>query len=128
MPEEMTQGQFCWNELVTPDPKKAKEFYTKLFGWKTEEMQMPDMTYTIFKNGDKGIGGMLQTPKGQEKNIPPHWMSYIWVDDLEAMLKKAQDLGATVMVPPKQAGDMGTLAIITDPTGAHIAFWKAAKK
>ena len=62
-------GEFCWNELMTPDVKKAKEFYSALFGWKTQDHEMGDMTYTMVENGDKGIGGMMQTPK--DKQIPP---------------------------------------------------------
>ena len=40
-----THGVFSWFELMTTDPKAAKDFYTKLFGWTTEEMNnMPGMT------------------------------------------------------------------------------------
>ncbi len=45
-----THGAFSWFELMTTDPKAAKDFYTKLFGWTTEEMNnMPGMTYTVVK-------------------------------------------------------------------------------
>jgi len=41
------QGAFSWSELMTTDVEGAKKFYTNLFGWKTEEMPMEEMTYTI---------------------------------------------------------------------------------
>lgn len=128
MSDEMKAGEFCWNELMTPNTKKAKEFYSALFGWKFEDMPMQDMTYTLIKKGDKGVGGMMQTPKGQENFIPPHWMSYVFVDDLEGAVKRAQSLGAKITVPIKVAGEFGRLAIIEDPTGAHIALWHTDKK
>ena len=119
-------GEFCWNELMTPDTQKAKEFYTALFGWKVQEME--DMNYTIFMAGEKGVGGMMATPKEKVGQVPPHWMSYICVEDVDKTLAKAKSLGATEKVPVTEVKDMGRLAIIMDPTGAHIAFWQSMKK
>lgn len=121
------QGEFCWNELMTPDVKKAKEFYSALFGWKSLDHDMGEMTYTLFQRSDKDIGGMMQIPKGQEKQIPPHWMSYISVENLDEMIKKAKSLGATITVPATSAGDFGRFAIIADTTGAHVALWQSLK-
>jgi predicted enzyme related to lactoylglutathione lyase len=84
--------------------------------------------YTIkWTEPDKTIGGMLKTPE-DKANIPPHWMSYISVADLDATLDKVKKLGGTVIVPKTTAGDMGSFAIIQDPTGAHIAIWKPSQK
>ena len=125
MSNEISQpGEFCWNELMTPDTHKAQEFYTALLGWTTQVHDMGEMKYTIFMSGDKSIGGMLQTPKDKIDQIPPHWMSHICVADLEKTLEKAKELGASIKVPVTDVADMGSFAIITDPTGAHIAFWQ----
>jgi uncharacterized protein len=120
-------GEFCWNELMTSDTKMAGDFYSSLFGWSAQEMPMGDMTYTMLMQGEKPIGGMMQIPADKAGFVPPHWISYILVDDLEKTLEKAQGLGAAVVVPIRAAGDMGRLAVIQDPTGAHIAFWKPNK-
>ena len=117
-------GEFCWNELITPDPKKAQAFYTALLGWTTQEHNFGEWTYTMFMSGDKSLGGMLQTPKDKIGMIPPHWMSYICVEDIEKTLEKAKTLGAEVKVPVTVVPDMGRFIIIADPTGAHIAFWQ----
>ena len=117
-------GEFCWNELMTPDTKKAQAFYTSLLGWTAQDHDMGDMTYTMFMNGDKSIAGMLQTPKDKIGHVPPHWMSYIGVDDIEKTFEKAKSLGANVIMPVTKAGDMGRFIVIQDPTGAHIAFWQ----
>lgn len=118
-------GEFCWNELMTPDTKKAQEFYSSLLGWTTQEHAMGNMTYTMFMSGDKGIAGMMQTPQDQATQIPPHWMSYICVADVEDTLEKAKSLGASVKVPVTPVPGMGRFIIIQDPTGAHIAFWQS---
>src|SRR5688572_21046119 len=57
MPDANT---FCWNELATKDAETCKAFYTGLFGWGTQNLEVPGTTYTIFTQGDKQIGGMLQ--------------------------------------------------------------------
>lgn len=125
---KLEPGVFCWNELATPDVKKAKEFYAKVFGWTYEDHDMGGITYTMIKNKDNEMGGFWEIPQDKQKEIPPHWMSYILVDSLEPMLEKAKATGATVKVPPKDAGKYGRLAIIVDPTGAHVALWQTFKK
>lgn len=125
MSKEMPkQGDFCWNELMTSDTQNAGKFYGDLFGWTKQEHQMEDCVYTIFNNGDKGVCGMMQTPAEMQGQVPPHWMSYIAVDNLDAVVEKAVSLGAVVKVSAKQAGEFGRLAVLQDPTGAHIAFWE----
>lgn len=119
-------GEFCWNELMTSDVKQAKEFYSTLLGWKCQDFDMGDKTYTMIKMGDKDIGGMMETPR-DKKNIPPHWLSYISVEDIDKIVKKAESLGGKITVPATNVSDFGRFAIIQDPTGAQIAFWQSLK-
>ena len=112
----------CWNELGTRDTKKAGEFYSKLFGW-TRETKNFGMEYTIFNNGDRGAGGMYQiTP--EMGNLPPHWLAYFAVDDCDAKLKLATELGAKVMKPADDIPGVGRFAILLDPQGAAFAIIK----
>jgi uncharacterized protein len=127
MSDNAKQGEFCWNELMTPDVKKSKEFYSILFGWEMDDHEMGNITYTMLKKGDKTVGGMMQIPQTHEKEIPPHWMSYVYVEDLDATVEKAKTLGANIKQPPKEVGDIGRLAVLQDPTGAHIALWQSTK-
>ncbi|KTD24267.1 MULTISPECIES: VOC family protein [Legionella] len=122
-------GDFCWNELATSNVQAAKDFYGKLLGWKfTEENTSGDMTYTMITNSNHTFGGIWQIPTEQKDQIPPHWMGYILVDDIEQTLEKAKSLGATVKMPVTEVGEMGRFIVIMDPTGAHIAFWESKKK
>ena len=74
-------------------------------------------------NGDRGNGGMLAiTP--QMGNIPPNWLVYFAVDDCDAKVKKATELGATVMKPADDIPGVGRFAILTDPQGAAFALIK----
>lgn len=121
-------GTFCWNELATSNVQAAKDFYGKVFGWEFSDHEMGEMTYTMIKLNNEEFGGIWSIPKDKEKQIPPHWMAYILVENLDASLEKASHHGATVIKPAANAGDYGRFAIITDPTNAHIALWQNLRK
>jgi uncharacterized protein len=113
-------GAFCWNELYTTDPKRAGEFYSKLFDWSREPLTMPTgQEYTIFKRGDSQAAGMMELPK--EWKVKPHWLVYFAVDDSDRTVNKASGLGAKVMVPPTDIPNIGRFAILNDPQGADFA-------
>jgi len=116
-------NSFCWNELATRDTKKAGEFYSTVFGWTRDTQSFGPMEYTIFKNNERGNGGMFGiTPEmGQ---LPPHWLVYFAVDDCDAKVKQATELGAQVMKPADDIPGVGRFAILLDPQGAAFAFIK----
>lgn len=121
-------GKICWNELATADVNKAKDFYGKVFGWKFSEHKTGDMTYVMIKLDDKEFGGIWEIPKDKQSKIPPHWMAYILVEDADDALAKAKKHGATEIKPVTEVDKIGRFAIITDPTGAHIAVWESLDK
>src|SRR5262245_3568290 len=114
-------GAFGWCELATKDSKAAKNFYTKLFGWATEEMSVtPGMTYTVVKVGGKGVGGIMAMPP-QPSKIPPHWACYVTVKDVDAVAKNAQQLGGKILMGPQDIPTVGRFCVIQDPQGAVIS-------
>lgn len=119
-------GTFCWNELMTTDVKAAGEFYSQLLGWSTEDWP-GEMPYTVFKSGDIQAGGMMaRTPEMGE--VPPHWMAYIAVDDVNALAEKVESLGGKIFVPPTDIPSVGRFAVIADPTGAAVGLMTFEKK
>ena len=117
---------FVHVELHTSDLARAKDFYSRLFSWKLQDMPMPGGgSYTMVDVGGGTGGGMMVN---QAPGTPPHWLSYIGVDDIHASTKKAKDLGAKVVVDVTEVGEYGTMSVITDPTGATVAMWQAKGK
>lgn len=117
-----TPGIVSWTELLTHDPSGSSKFYTELFGWSAETMQMgPGMEYTTMKVGSHPAAGMLKMPEAA-KNAPTSWLSYVTVANLDESLAKAQALGAKVC---KEATTipMGRF-VITDPQGAVLGLWE----
>ena len=116
-------GSFCWNELMTTDTGKDKDFYTNLFGWGANTQDFGGFQYTMFQNGERGAGGMLQiTP--EMGPIPSNWLVYFSVDDCDAKVQKATELGAKVMKPADDIPGVGRFAILFDPQGAAFAIIK----
>ena len=113
-------GALTWNELGTRDTATASEFYTNVFGWTTESMPASPIEYTVFKNSDRGNGGMYKiTPEmGQ---IPPHWLAYFAVDNCDAKVQQVTELGGSVMKPADDIPGVGRFAILNDPQGAAFA-------
>jgi predicted enzyme related to lactoylglutathione lyase len=127
--QTLTTGTFCWNELATGDVAAAKAFYTQVFGWTTDDMPMPGDapgTYTLFKLGDAEIAGCYQLDGPQFEGVPPHWMSYVSVKDVDATAAKAQKAGATVLWPAMDVEGIGRMAGLVDPQGAAFAAYKGA--
>lgn len=129
MSDSPQAGEFCWNELATPNVKAAKEFYGKVFDWEFTEHDMGDMTYSMIKRKDKKeFAGIVAIPKDKLKEIPPHWLNYILVENIDQSVEKAQKHGATLIRPTANAGDFGRFAILKDPTGAAIALWQPLQR
>jgi uncharacterized protein len=112
-------GANSWVELSTTDVEAATAFYSQLFGWSAEEMSMQDGAYTVVKTGSDEIGGIMSMPPQMQG--PPHWGVYITVDDVDATAAKAQQLGATTIVPPTDIPNVGRFCTFQDPQGAVIS-------
>ncbi len=121
MDEQMKKhGAISWSELMTTDIAAAKTFYGKLFGWELEQAPMEGMEYTIAKVGGKQVAGMMAIPE-QAQGAPPAWGLYVTVDDVDATAEKATQLGAQLLVPPKDIPEVGRFCVIQDPQGACIS-------
>ncbi len=103
------RGRFIWREALTHDLAKTKAFYSGLFGWTLETMKMgPEGEYTIIKQGDKGIGGMMALGK-DKTHVPAHWESYVSVADVDACFAIAKKNGGTVTWGPIDVPNTGRM-------------------
>lgn len=119
-------GRFVWHDLMTTDLETAKAFYTGLFGWNVNVMDMGEHgSYTILENGGNGFGGCVQTDPAY--GIPPHWSSYLQVvGTVDEACAKIVAAGGSVMQPAMDVPDIGRMAFTIDPQGAHINPFNAA--
>jgi uncharacterized protein len=121
-----SQGAFCWSECSTSDMEGAKAFYSQVFGLEIEETPIPGGTYVQFLKDGKYVAGLGQLQEQERAQaIPPHWNTYISVEDADLVAKEAERLGATIVAPAFDVLESGRMAVVMDPTGAAISFWQA---
>src|SRR5688500_8581463 len=95
-------GQFCWWELSTTDADSAKKFYSIVRGWTPNNQPMSKgMDYTMLeKNGKQAAALYQMDPNMQQQGIPPHWSSYIGVENADETARRAKELNATILAEP----------------------------
>lgn len=110
-------GTNIWNELVTPNLDQAAPFYDQVLGLKTEAMDMDGTAYTTFNVDGRPVGGSMAP---QMEGIPPHWNVNFNVDDADAIVAKAGELGASTLAEPFDIAGIGRIAVLADPQGASF--------
>lgn len=124
----MAHGSFGWNELMTNDVEAAKRFYEATLGWTFDGMPMEKGTYWLAKVGDKMVGGVMNMEGVVPPGVPPHWFSYVEVDDVDARVAKIEAAGGMVMRAPFDIPEVGRIAILADPTGAAMGWMTPLKR
>ena len=122
-------GTFSWADLGTTDMNGAKAFYTRLFGWDFEDMPAGDsMIYSMAsKNGKTVAACYEQSAEMRSQGVPPVWVSYVTVADVAESVRRAGELGGTIIQEPLDVFDSGRMALVADPQGAALAFWEPEK-
>lgn len=92
-----------WVELHVGEPDAAIRFYDGLFGWRSEEMTAPGMTYRVLsiKEGDQhegSFGGVAPLQGGQEA---ARWVPYFAVADADAVVAAVRGSGGRCSCQPR---------------------------
>ena len=114
-------GRFVWHEQVSSDPKQAQQFYTQLFGWGTEVFKPGEIDYAMISSGGQSHGGF---GKAMEGAPPPHWLSHVGVANVDETLLKVESAGGKLAAGPFEMGEVGRMAIVTDPQGAFVSLYQ----
>ena len=125
----MTHGSFAWNELYTCDVEAAKTFYAATSGWTFEGVPMAhqDRTYWIAKAEGKPVAGIMDMRGIVADSDPPHWLTYLEVDDVDRLVAEIESHGGRIVRAPFDVPHFGRIAIGADSTGAFLA-WVTLKR
>ncbi|WP_029004433.1 VOC family protein [Azorhizobium doebereinerae] len=117
-----THGRFAWYQLATTDTQAAGTFYETVVGWTGRDAGVGDLSYTLLAAKGVDVGGMMTlSAELAQAGVPPHWMGYVEVDDVDASTAKAASLGATIHAEAHDIPDVGRFAVLADPQGAVFA-------
>jgi len=121
------EGAPCWFELGTTDQKGGNQFYTSLFGWSVSDNPIgPDQFYSTYRKDGSAVGAAYTlSPEMQAQGVPPHWVVYFAVKDVDAVVAKIPQLGGAVIQPAFDVMELGRMAVVRDPTAALFCLWQA---
>jgi predicted enzyme related to lactoylglutathione lyase len=109
-------------QMISKAPDKTASFYSSLFGW-TIDAANP-LGYRRVDTGSKeGIQGGIWPAPPQAADFV---QLFIAVDEVESAVRRAEDLGAKVIVPPSMLPEGDEMAVLQDPQGMTFAVWRRA--
>jgi predicted enzyme related to lactoylglutathione lyase len=105
-------------ELHTADRPSARAFYAGLFGWRSQRLEVGGRSYLALELGDRFGGGIVECETRR-----PLWLPYVEVPDIGAATERARELGARVLLAPRE-GPAGWRSVVSEPAGGEVAFWQ----
>jgi predicted enzyme related to lactoylglutathione lyase len=117
----VAEGVFVWDELGTTDVDGAEKFYVEVFGWTTKDMGEDFGGYKLFQVGETGVAGVHAL---QDTSASPRWIPYVGVEDVDATVAKASELGGSTAAEAMDIPTVGRIALIKDPQGAIFGIIK----
>ena len=121
-------GAWTWNNLMTRDAAKAKDFYGQVFGWSAvHHDQAPpgvDMWQVEGQHWPEGHAGLMEIGDDMPAEMPSHWQVYFIVENADAAIEKAESEGAKLGFGPIDI-PVGRLATLVDPQGAVVSITEA---
>ena len=112
-------NRIMWLEVASTDIPASAKFYGDLFGWPIVRDEEMDYTMTDFERGETGIGF---SPVNEEQGVAPgSVLVYVDVDDVDAAIARAKELGAPIFLDKTEIPTVGWMAVFGDPGGNRVA-------
>lgn len=117
-------GTPTWVDLTSPDAEASRAFYHAVFGWEYDVGGPEFGGYTTARIGSRATAGIVGN-QPEAPAMPAAWGLYFATTDIEGDVARAVALGATLLYPSMAVADFGSMATLTDPSGAMFSFWQA---
>ena len=105
-------------ELHTGDLERAQAFYARLCGWRPERIAAGAGSYLALELGDGLGGGIVECATER-----PLWLPYVQVAEVAESTRRAERLGASVLLGPRE-GPLGWRSVVATPAAGEVAFWQ----
>ncbi|HEX2254199.1 MAG TPA: VOC family protein [Thermoanaerobaculia bacterium] len=112
-------GKIGWVDLTVPDAERLRDFYREVAGWEPEALSMGEYDDYVMKDAGGGAVAGVCHARGPNAALPPQWLIYIQVADLDASIERCAALGGRVIAGPKGEGQR--YCVVEDPAGAVSA-------
>jgi predicted enzyme related to lactoylglutathione lyase len=115
-------GSITWTDLTVGNAEQIRDFYQAVVGWTPERVPMDGYTDFVMNADGAGTAGICHA-RGANAELPPVWIVYITVEDLDHSLEQVRALGGTALTTPRSYAG-GRYCIIKDPAGAVCALYQ----
>lgn len=124
MEPDKTPGVVAWMDLTVPDAEAVRDFYGAVTGWKPSPIPMGGYDdFCMASPSDGMVRSGICHARGGNEGIPPVWMIYINVDNLDRAMEEVTKGGGTVVHGPTAMGPTARYCIIRDPAGAYCGLY-----
>lgn len=125
MSEAPKPGTIAWRDLTVIDAEGIRDFYKNVVGWSSDPVSMGEYSdFNMLPSGGEEPAAGICHAKGANVDLPPVWLVYIVVEDLEKSLEACTEGGGEILLGPKGMGPGSAYAIIRDPAGAVSALYQ----
>lgn len=120
-------GSITWADLTVEYAESVRDFYKAVVGWTSADLDMGGYhDYCMNQPEDaKTVAGVCHA-RGANAALPPQWLIYITVEDLDRSIERCTAGGGAVIVPARDYGGAGRYAVLRDPAGAAFAVFEPA--
>ncbi|MDB4474642.1 VOC family protein, partial [Opitutaceae bacterium] len=122
---EPSVGHIAWLDLTVPNAEATRDFYCQVVGWSAEDvpMQDTDESYADYNmvGGDGQPAAGICHARGANEGLPPNWLIYLPVGDLDESLRRVSEEGGKVVKDSTSPDGSFRYAVIQDPVGATFA-------
>ncbi len=117
-------GTLAWTDLTVKDAEAVIAFYKAVVGWQSSPVNMGDYDdYAMLPPDSKHAAVGICHARGANADLPPQWLIYVIVADLNESLARCVELGGKILIGPKSMGEKTRYCVIQDPAGAIMALY-----
>lgn len=122
-------GAIGWTDLTVPDADGLRDFYSSVVGWTHSPVDMGGYADYCMLTPSTGrtVAGVCHA-RGVNAELPPVWLVYITVEDLDRSIDRCRELGGTILIGPKGMAGNDRYCVIKDPAGAVAALYQPGAK
>lgn len=119
-------GSIAWRDLTTGDAERLRDFYARVVGWQAAPLEMGGYSdYVMMTPGAEPVSGICHA-RGSNADLPPQWLIYIVVENLDRSAAACVELGGAILAGPRPLSG-GRCCVIRDPAGAVCALYETTE-
>ena len=117
-------GTINWVDLTVADAPGVRDFYTTVVGWESSGVDMGGYEdWCAAPPGEAAPVAGICHARGGNTSLPPVWVVYFTVADIDQSLESVRRLGGEVLNGPRSMGK-ARYAVVRDPAGAACALFQ----